>query len=482
MTPVSGKPASSATQNDQEQVESLRKALASEPERQDLRLRLLRLHFVAGRAHEFIAEAQQYKAQRQSASAQSEWHVVAEMGRVLAPDSALFRVENDLTVAWDYDDAQLEQGATRIERFGEGANARTAVEQLSRDYEQLRQDPKFIAELDIELTRQARPTPLHLLPRLSAQSGGAQVFLKREDFAAPGSRLTIHAIGQALLARRLGKACLVTGTIDGRVGVTVASIAARLGLQARVFMESEQYDRQTTNVLRMELMGAQVDRIERRVLKNSDIREAALEYWLAHHGDSFMVCGLTAGPRPYPIIAEDLSAMIGRECRRQLQALAHRTPDVLMARGGENTDAIGFFAPFLQDKNIKLVCVEPEQSKNADEGSLNPFSPNIQLNQQQNQRARAILEGMEYASVRREHDALRATRRVEYVRGKAADAMTMVGLLGKLEGLTPALETAQVLAVAYERSRQMKPEQSIIVMYAEQPDKDLLAIGLRARK
>lgn len=475
-------PAPDTSASDREVVESLSKALAATPARQDLRLRLLRLHFVAGRAQAFVAEAQNYKAQQATAASQSEWHVVAEMGRVLMPDSPLFKLENDFTVAWDYDDGQVARTATKIQRFGETASAQQALDMLTRAYEQVRADSAFLMGLDIELTRLARPTPLHLLPRLSAKSGGARIFLKREDLAAPDTRLSIHVIGQALLAQRLGKSCLVTGSVDGRVGVAVASIAARLGMQAQVFMDSEQHQRQVVNVQRMQFMGAQVHAVKREHLADRDIREIALDHWLAHERDCFMVCGLTAGPRPYSRIAEDLSAMIGRECRRQLQAQAKRAPDMLFARAGENTDAIGFFAPFIQEKSSTLVCVQPAEFVPRKDTADNPFAHSVQLSAQQKQRARAILEGMEYSSVRREHEVLRATGRVEYLTGNVSQGLAMIHEMGHLEGMTPAPETAQVLAAAFGMSQRMKPEQAIIVMYAEQPDKAQLEIGALATR
>lgn len=454
----------------------LRQALEREPARLDLRLKLLRIYFIAGKARDFLREAGLYRERLAGQPPSVEWQAITQMGRALAPDSPLFRPADDLTVEWVPQAAEpgkTEKSAT-IRRFGEDEAARELLREMADAYAKLRQEPRFIAELDLELTRVGRPTPLYPARRLSEQNGGALICLKREDLAMAGTRLAIHVSGQALLARRMGKDCLVTGTLDGQKGVVMAAVAARLGLQARVFMEKEQMQRQTANVMRMHLMGAQVEGKDTRFLRNGDIREAALAFWLENPRNSFLIMGLDAGPEPYPTLSLELSAVIGRECRRQTQALTRKSPALLVARGGDNADAIGFFEPFLAESGVRLACVEPASHEPSHAGADSGQDIHrMQLSEHQHTRAKAILEGLEYPSVTREHKQLRATGRVEYVPGNLQAGLEMLDRLGRLEGMLPALETAQALAWACEAARPMAPDQMVLVMLSERVDKDI---------
>jgi tryptophan synthase beta chain len=441
--------------------------LREQPERKDLRLRLLRMYFIANRAEDFLREATPL---RKSASA-VEWEAVEQMGRFLAPDASLFNL------ALDDPSVPLSAPTARtVRRFGESQAAAPHLKAIADAFNGLPQHDRFFGELEAELAREGRPSPLYHARRLTESVGGAQIYLKREDISPPGIRLVANILGQALLARRMGRKELVTGTVDGRKGRVMAGAAARLGLSARVFMEKSAIDRERANVFQMQMMGAKIEAVEARLCKNRDVREPALEYWLKNQATAFLIMGLDAGPEPYPTIAGRLAGVVGRECRKQASENAGKLPDLVVARGSRSPDAIGLFDPFLQD-STRLVCVEPPTGSAAG-GSLDQYDPFAQhLDKRQQFVANAILEGIEYPSVTREHANLRASGRVEYVTADSRRAQEMIELLSRMEGMLPALETAAALAWACEAAREMPHQKIVVVMYAERSEKDIWDIA-----
>lgn len=338
----------------------------------------------------------------------------------------------------------------------------------------------FAAEFERELLHFAgRPSSLFHARHLSQMVGGAQIYFKREDLSPVGTHLQLSVLGQTLVAKRTGKKTIVAATRNGQRGVVVASAAARLGLQSIIYMDGEDMHRQSGNVFRMWLMGADVRSADIKHLGTEDVRNAALEHWLNDATHCFLVMGLDSAPEPYPSMSVQFSSAIGRECARQVRMLAQRAPDILVARGEGNSDAIGLFPAFLGEKSPRLVCVEAADLMTPAAGNAAAsFDPlKAPLNTAENRVAGAILEGLEYPSVTREHAMLRNSRRVEYVQIAAEQVKQAIRDLSQKEGLIPAIQTAHAVAWAIQTARTLKPEQVIVVLIAETVDKDIWDIG-----
>lgn len=458
--------------SDRELEENILKVLGRDPDRQDLRLKLLHLYYSAGQTEEFLREAESFREYGGEDMTAREWLPVAKMGRSLKIDSPLFRRELEGRSGWKSggDDFDISK------RFGQDPASQRQMVELSEAYEKIRQDPRFLAEFDIEQTRLGRPTPLYVPRRFNAEGVGAQICLKREDYAPAGSRLALHILGQALLAQRMNKKTLLVSSTDGRKGVITASIAARLGLNVRVFMDEDQMPRQATNVKRMNMMGAQVDGVNIGRLPRNDIREAALQHYVKRPKENFMVMGLDAGPEPYPSLAVELCSVIGREARRQVQAQFKAPPSLLVARGGENSDALGFFDPYLEDSSVRMVCVEPAPGRSDVPDDDDAYDlMQIEVTEQESQRIRAILEGLDYPSVTREHQRLKASGRVEYRLGNDRAGEDVMRDLARTEGLLTSLETAQAVAWAREAAKTMPAGSVVVVMVSERADMGRMA-------
>jgi tryptophan synthase beta chain len=378
------------------------------------------------------------------------------------------------TIPTDEGDAYLPLGGAASNRnsgvrLGESQSARPHFELLTASYEQLRHDAAFLNELDRELLFVAdRPTPLLHARRLSGSLGGAQIYLKREDLAPPGAALQVHIVGQALLAQRLGRRTLVTGTVHGQRGVVMAEVAARMGLGAVVYMDAANIAREPANVFRMWLMGAEVHSVDTARLPRGDIREAALAHWLRSPGQTMLVMGLDWGPQPYPLMAREFSAVIGRESRRQLLAQARRGPSLMVARGARHGDAIGFFQPFLGETRTRLVCVEGGTELSADA----PVSaPRRQSD------TTAAITGEPVSSLR-EHTWLKSHGRVQYRSAVTVEqARDTIAMVSRLEGCIPPIETAHALAYACAEASDMKIDEVVVAVVCERADKDILKIG-----
>ncbi|HEX2012027.1 MAG TPA: pyridoxal-phosphate dependent enzyme [Roseateles sp.] len=468
----------------------LLRRLKDEPRNAELRLSLVELYFETGRQGDFVKEAGRLRQLADPAS--SEWRKVQSMGRMLAPEEPLFQAAQGEAVEFvSVDPLSASLNKSGVRRIGEGEKYRKHFEKLAGAVEKQLADSRFLPEFDMELVRFAgRPTSLFHAARLSQQGRGAQIYFKREDLSPQYPHLVINLVGQMFMAQRLGRKTVVLGSVHGHTGVIAASVAAHFGLSAIVYMHSEDIARNSTNVFRMWLMGAQVEaaHVKHESTDNIDVRQAAVEHWARNPDDCFLAMGLDAAPHPFPLMAQEFTGVIGREARRQMQASARRAPDLVVARAGENADAIGFFTPFLKDKDTRLVCVA-----GGDLGVQATASPTLQesvfdprlhrLSSQETRKAGAVLEGLEYPSLRREHALLKASGRVEYVDIKAEKAKQAISAMSRLEGVVPAIQTAHVVAWACDAAARMQPEQAVLVMLAESSDKDIWdiarATGLR---
>jgi tryptophan synthase beta chain len=461
----------------------LNEQLKAQPRNLSVRLKLLEVYYETQRARQFLQAAQALSELTPNKIASPEWQKCTSMGRMLLPEEPLFSVHDSDRIEFvgaGHESAPAQQMAP-VRRLGDDTRFTRHFEELSRTFETVRHNPPFQALLDMELTYMARrPSSLLHAKRLSAHLGGAQIYIKREDVSPRDTQLIISVVGQALLAQRLGRKTLVTSTLDGRRGVVTASIAARLGMKAVVFMDSDKSSRHTANVFRMWLRGAEVlPTSDERSGESQEAREAALKFWARHPEDSLMIFGLEGAPAPYPEMAREFASTIGRECLRQVRIAAKRAPDVVVTRGGDNADALGLFPPMVPDAQIRLVCVEPQHEVSASEqGHGGPVDPNRNhLSADKQKVAHSILEGMEYPSVVREHRWLRETGRVEYVRHTLDAAKKAIRDLSFYEGITPAIETAHALAWACQAAAVMKPEQAVVLMMAEDSEKEIWDIG-----
>lgn len=461
----------------QELEQLLRKQLERQPGLADVRMRLLQLYYETRRPEDFVKTARPLHQSLKDPRASRDWQRVASMGRMLVQGEPMFSGHASDRVEFVADVGMPTAETKKVQRFGDEERYRPLFEALAAQYEPVRKDAKFLAELELMLvglpTR--RPTPLLPVRRLSQHIGGAPIYIKREDAAGDNPHLLVATSGQALLALRLGRETLVTGTSDGRRGVAVASVGARLGMKTVVYMDSEQAQRASANLLQMKLMGARVELVKAVKFRNRDIREAALEHWARDPAGSFLVTGLDAAPSPYPLMTREFTAAIGRECRRQVLASGRHLPDVIATRGSNTADALGMFPAFLADRHIRLVCVEPEsEPEAAPVKGTDPFTQvGMPMSQSEKKVAQNIMDRLEYPSVAREHAWLRTSGRVEYVQSSRAAAREAIENLARLEAVVAPVETAHVLAWACAAAREMTPSQAVVVVMAETPGMNL---------
>ncbi|NKF22628.1 pyridoxal-phosphate dependent enzyme [Solimonas marina] len=457
--------------------------IAREPQQLDARLRLAELYYEMRKTDAFLFQARYVHQQIPGGEQSTEWRKIISMGRMIAPRDPLF-VDAEIGDRIEFVSARPTAApspaapAHGYTRIGEEERFRKPLAEVAAAYEVIRRDPRFISELDMELIQSAgHPTSLQFAERLSRHVGGARIYLKRDDIGSQPAHLLAAVLGQAMLAKRMGKKTLVSFSPTGRSGVVVASIAARLGLQAIVYMDSEQMQLHAGNVFRMWLAGASVTESgtgEGRK-KAVDIRQAAWDHWAAHSADCFLVMGLEAAPHPYPMVTLDFAAVAGRECRRQLYVVNKQVPSLLVARAGDNADAIGLFPPFLKAMSTRLVCVEG--SDYLDRATRDQQEQAAGLTLQEQRRAALIMEGMDYPRTTREHAWLKASGRVEYVKGASSSAKRAVYDLSRHEGVIPAIQTAYALGWACDEAAKMSAEQIVVVMMSENVDKNIWEIG-----
>ncbi len=364
------------------------------------------------------------------------------------------------------------------------------LQELEEAYTRYLKDPEFLAELDDELHHYVgRPSPLYHARRWSEILGGAQIYLKREDLNHTGAHKINNTVGQALLAKRMGKTRIIAETGAGQHGVATATVAARLGLECVVYMGSEDIKRQSTNVFRMKLLGATVVSVESGSKTLKDALNEAMRDWVTNIDDTFYIIGTVAGPHPYPVMVRDFQTVIGREARQQCLEQAGRLPNVLIACVGGGSNAIGLFYPFLDDKGVEIYGVEAggdglETGRHA--ASLNAGKPGVlhgnrtYLMEDENGQiieTHSISAGLDYPGVGPEHSWLKDSGRAKYVAINDDEALQAFHDLTKIEGIMPALESSHALAYATMLAPQMRKDEIIIVNLSGRGDKDIQTVA-----
>lgn len=364
------------------------------------------------------------------------------------------------------------------------------LEQLQIAYEKYRTDPVFLAEFATELHDYVgRATPLYLAERLTAKMGGAQIYLKREDLNHTGAHKINNAVGQALLAKRMGKKRIIAETGAGQHGVATATVAAKLGLQCVIYMGSEDIARQAANVYRMKLLGAEVVPVTAGSKTLKDALNEAMRDWVAHVDDTFYIIGSVAGPHPYPQMVRDFQSIIGQEARAQLLEKTGKLPDAVVACVGGGSNAMGLFHSFIQDKTVKMYGVEAG-GKGVITGehaaTLSAGVPGVLHGSRsyllcdedgQIKDTHSISAGLDYPGVGPEHAYLKDIGRVQYVTINDAEALSAFHALSRMEGIIPALESSHALAYAMKLAKGMSNTQQIIVNLSGRGDKDIHTVA-----
>ena len=361
-----------------------------------------------------------------------------------------------------------------------------AVEELAAAWEALRRDPAFWEELAEERGAYiGRPTPLYFAARASAELG-VRVWLKREDLAHTGAHKINNAIGQALIARRMGKKRVIAETGAGQHGVATATACARYGLDCEVYMGEEDTRRQSLNVFRMELLGAKVHSVTSGSRTLKDAMNEALRDWATNVRNTYYLIGSVAGPHPYPMLVRDLQAVIGEEARAQILAAEGRLPDVLIACVGGGSNALGLFAPFYDDTRVRMIGVEAggegvgsgRHGASLTKGSAGAlhgsFSYVLQDDEGQIFEAHSISAGLDYPGVGPEHSYFKDSGRAEYVPVTDAEALDSFVWLSRTEGIIPAFETAHAIAELRRRAASLEPGAIVVVNLSGRGDKDAI--------
>ena len=364
------------------------------------------------------------------------------------------------------------------------------LEELTRAYRKYIQDEDFLAEFERDLaTFVGRPSPLYHARRWSDKLAGAQIYLKREDLNHTGAHKVNNTVGQALLAKRMGKSRIIAETGAGQHGVATATVAARLGLECVVYMGSEDIRRQAVNVFRMKLLGAGVAEVTSGSQTLKDAMNEAMRDWVSNVDDTFYIIGTVAGPHPYPVLVRDLQSVIGRETRQQCLEATGRLPDALIACVGGGSNAIGLFHPFLEDASVRLIGVEAgglglDSGRHA--APLSAGKPGVLHGNRtylmedehgQIQPTHSISAGLDYPGVGPEHAWLKDSGRVEYVAVNDAEAVAAFHDLTRTEGIMPALESSHALAYVMKIAGQLDREQMVIVNLSGRGDKDIETIA-----
>ena len=366
----------------------------------------------------------------------------------------------------------------------------SALAELESLYNDLKDDPVFLREFDLDLAHYVgRPSPLYEAARWSDMIGGGRIYLKREDLNHTGAHKVNNTIGQALLAKYMGKERVIAETGAGQHGVASATVAARLGLECHVFMGEEDVQRQALNVYRMKLLGAEVIPVTSGSRTLKDAMNEALRDWVTNVDNTFYIIGTVAGPHPYPMLVRDFQSVIGREARAQSLAMTGKLPDALVACVGGGSNAIGLFHPFLSDSEVAMYGVEAG-GKGVETGEhAAPLSAGIPgvlhgnrtyLMQDENgqiMHTHSVSAGLDYPGVGPEHAWLKDIGRVNYVDATDTEALAAFHRVTRVEGIMPALETAHALAYAEKLAAEMTPDQHIIVNLSGRGDKDILTVA-----
>jgi tryptophan synthase beta chain len=364
-----------------------------------------------------------------------------------------------------------------------------ALIELEDAYNRYKDDPDFLAEIRYLLKQYSgRPTPLYFAERLTRHVGGAKIYLKREDLNHTGAHKINNAIGQAVLAKRMGKTKVIAETGAGQHGVATATVAALLGLECKVFMGEEDTIRQQLNVFRMKLLGAEVVPVTSGTRTLKDACNETLRYWVSHVTDTYYILGSATGPHPYPMMVRDFQRVIGLETREQILEAEGRLPDAIIAAVGGGSNAIGMFHPFLEDKEVRLIGAEAagrgvdtgEHAATLTKGRPGVFQGSLSYVLQdefgQVLPAHSISAGLDYPGIGPEHSYLKDTGRAEYVPITDDEALEALRLLSRLEGIIPALESAHAVAQAVKTAGEMKPDEIVVINLSGRGDKDVESI------
>jgi tryptophan synthase beta chain len=367
-----------------------------------------------------------------------------------------------------------------------------ALDELRDAYAECSKDPAFIAEYEYELKHYVgRPSPIYHAKRWSEMLGGAQIFLKREDLNHTGAHKVNNVIGQALLARKMGKPRVIAETGAGQHGVATATIAARFGMECVVYMGSEDVRRQAANVYRMKLLGATVVPVESGSKTLKDALNEAMRDWVTNVENTFYIIGTVAGPHPYPMMVRDFQRVIGDECKVQMPEMTGRQPDAVIACVGGGSNAMGIFYPYIEDKDVKLIGVEAagdgiETGRHA--ASLIGGSPGVlhgnrtYLLQDENGQiieTHSVSAGLDYPGVGPEHAWLKDAGRAEYVGITDEEALMGFHNCCRIEGIIPALESSHALAYAAKLAPTLPKDKLLLVNLSGRGDKDMHTVAER---
>jgi tryptophan synthase len=382
-------------------------------------------------------------------------------------------------------------GPSLPSRFGQFGGAfapetlMAALRELETSYIQVKDDPAFQAELKSYYDYIGRPTPFHLADRLTAAAGGAQIWLKREDLAHTGAHKINNAIGQALLAKRLGKKRIIAETGAGQHGVATATVCAKLGLECVVYMGSEDVQRQSLNVFRMKILGATVVPVDSGSRTLKDAINEAMRDWVTNITTTHYLIGSAIGPHPFPTIVRDFQSVIGLETKQQCLKQLGRLPDIVVACVGGGSNSIGMFHPFIEHHEVQLLGVEaggdgvhtPKHSATLMKGTVGVLHGTktflLQDADGQIQETHSISAGLDYPGVGPEHAWLKDTQRAEYTAADDTQAMEGFQLMARHEGIIPALETSHAIHVAFQRAKTLPKDKVLVVCMSGRGDKDM---------
>jgi tryptophan synthase beta chain len=368
-----------------------------------------------------------------------------------------------------------------------------ALDELRTQYERMRNDAGFVAEFESELKHYVgRPSPVYNARRLTQHAGGAQIWLKREDLNHTGAHKINNTIGQALLAKHMGKKRVIAETGAGQHGVAAATVAARYGMECVVYMGSEDIKRQSMNVFRMKLLGATVVPVESGSKTLKDALNEAMRDWVTNVESTFYIIGTVAGPHPYPMMVRDFNAVVGRELRTQMPEAIGRQPDAILACVGGGSNAMGAFYPYIEDKSVRLIGVEAgglglASGKHA--ATLCAGKPGVlhgnrtYLIQDENGQiieTHSISAGLDYPGVGPEHAWLKDSGRAEYVSVTDDEALNAFHTLTRMEGIMPALESAHAVAYALKLAPTLPKGQVLLVNLSGRGDKDMNTVAERS--
>ena len=368
-----------------------------------------------------------------------------------------------------------------------------ALNELNAAYARYRDDPEFIAEFEYELKHfVGRPSPVYHARRWSEELGGAQIWFKREDLNHTGAHKVNNCVGQALLARRMGKKRVIAETGAGQHGVATATVAARYGMECVVFMGSEDVRRQAANVYRMKLLGARVVPVDSGSRTLKDALNEAMRDWVTNVEDTFYIIGTVAGPHPYPMMVRDFQTVIGKECIEQMPLYAGRQPDAVIAAVGGGSNAMGIFHPYVPFEQVQLIGVEAEgegMASGRHAASLSGGTPGVlhgnrtYLLQDDNGQiieTHSVSAGLDYPGVGPEHAWLKDTGRASYVGITDEEALAAFHGCCRIEGIMPALESSHAIAYATKLAPTLSRDKILLVNLSGRGDKDMHTVAERA--